>query len=57
MLASRLCPVCQKVPIRASQGVCSGKCRAKKSRQSKAERLRRDLLELRSRIDSMLEDV
>ncbi len=37
VLGSRRCPVCQEAPIHAGQEVCSGKCRAARSRQRKAQ--------------------
>ena len=48
VLASRLCPVCQKVPIHVGQEVCSGKCRAARSRQRKAEARRERDAEIRA---------
>jgi hypothetical protein len=51
VLASRTCPVCRKVPIHDRQEVCSGRCRAARSRQRRVEAQRegdaaiRDLLE------------
>jgi len=43
VLASQLCPICRKAPIHAGQEVCSGRCRAARSRQRKAGgRLERD---------------
>jgi predicted nucleic acid-binding Zn ribbon protein len=47
VLASRLCPVCQKAPIHAGQEVCSGRCRAARSRQRKAEARRERDAEIR----------
>jgi predicted nucleic acid-binding Zn ribbon protein len=35
-----LCPICQKVPLRGRQDVCSGKCRSVRSRQRRAAILR-----------------
>ena len=54
MLASRLCPICQKVPIHAGQEVCSGKCRAARSRQRKAEARRERDAEIRSLLEAAL---
>ena len=55
VLASRLCPVCQKVPIHAGQEVCSGRCRAARSRQRKAEARRERDAEIRALLDTALE--
>ena len=54
MLASRLCPICQKVPIHAGQEVCSGKCRAARSRQRKAEARRERDAEIRLLLEAAL---
>jgi len=37
LLGSR-CPVCQKRPLRGRQTVCSGRCRAKRWRETRAVR-------------------
>jgi predicted nucleic acid-binding Zn ribbon protein len=55
VLASRLCPVCLKVPIHAGQEVCSGRCRAARSRQRKAEARRRRDAEIRALLEAALE--
>jgi predicted nucleic acid-binding Zn ribbon protein len=55
VLASRLCPVCQKVPIHAGQEVCSGRCRAARSRQRKAEARRERDAEIRVLLEAVLE--
>ena len=55
VLASRLCPVCQKVPIHASQEVCSGRCRAARSRQRKAEARGERDAEIRGLLKAALE--
>ena len=55
VLASRLCPVCQKVPIHAGQEVCSGRCRAARSRQRKAEARRERDAEIRALLEAALE--
>ena len=55
MVASRLCPVCQKVPIHAGQEVCSGRCRAARSRQRKADTRRERGAEIRALLETALE--
>jgi predicted nucleic acid-binding Zn ribbon protein len=55
VLASRLCPVCRKVPIHAGQAVCSGRCRAARSRQRKAEARRERDAEIRGLLEAALE--
>ena len=55
VLASRLCPVCQKVPIHAGQEVCSGRCRAARSRQRKAAARRERDAEIRVLLEGALE--
>jgi predicted nucleic acid-binding Zn ribbon protein len=47
VLASRTCPVCRTAPIHARQEVCSGRCRAARSRQRKAETRRERDAEIR----------
>ena len=54
VLASRLCPVCQKVPIHTGQEVCSGRCRAARSRQRKAEARRERDAEIRALLEAAL---
>jgi hypothetical protein len=54
VLASRLCAICQKVPIHAGQEVCTGKCRAARSRQRKAEARRERDAEIRSLLEAAL---
>ena len=55
VLASRLCPVCQKVPIHAGREVCSGRCRAARSRQRKAAARRERDAEIRALLEMALE--
>ena len=55
VLASRLCPVCRKVPIHAGQEVCSGRCRAARSRQRQAEARRERDAEIRGMLEAALE--
>jgi predicted nucleic acid-binding Zn ribbon protein len=55
VLASRLCPVCQKAPIHARQEVCSGRCRAARSRQRKVEARRERDAEIRGLLKAALE--
>jgi hypothetical protein len=55
VLASRLCPVCRKVPIHTRQEVCSGRCRAARSRQRKAEARRERDAEIRALLEVILE--
>ena len=55
VLASRLCPICQKVPIHTGQEVCSGRCRAARSRQRKAEARRERDAEIRELLEAALE--
>jgi predicted nucleic acid-binding Zn ribbon protein len=55
LLASRLCPVCQKVPIHAGQEVCSGRCRAARSRQRKAAARRERDAEIRALLEAAVE--
>jgi hypothetical protein len=54
VLASRLCPVCRKVRIHARQEVCSGRCRAARSRQRKAEARRERDAEIRALLEAAL---
>jgi predicted nucleic acid-binding Zn ribbon protein len=55
VLASSLCPVGQKAPIHGGRKVCSGRCRATRSRQRKAEaRTERDA-EIRALLEAALE--
>ena len=54
VLASRLCPVCQMVPIHVRQQVCSGRCRAARSRQRKAEAQRERDAEMRALLEAAL---
>ena len=55
VLASRLCPVCRKVAIHTRQEVCSGRCRAARSRQRKAEARRERDAEIRALVEAALE--
>ena len=55
VLASRLCPICQKVPIHGGQEVCSGRCRAARSRQRKATARRERDAEIRGLLEAALE--
>jgi hypothetical protein len=55
VLASRLCPLCQKVPIHARQEVCSGRCRAARSRQRKVEARRERDAEIPALLEAALE--
>ena len=55
MLASRLCPICQKVPIHGGQEVCSGKCRAARNPQGKVEARRERDAEIRAQLEAALE--
>jgi predicted nucleic acid-binding Zn ribbon protein len=55
VLASRLCPICRKYPIHAGQEVCSGKCRAARSRLRKAEARRKRDGEIRGLLEAALE--
>ena len=54
VLASRLCPICQKVPIHAGQEICSGRCRAARSRQRKVEARRERDAEIRALLEAAL---
>ena len=54
VLASRLCPICQKVPIHAGQEICSGRCRAARSWQQKAEARRERDAEKRGLLEAAL---
>ena len=54
MLASRTCPVCRKVPIHARQEVCSGRCRAARSRQRKAESRQERDADIRALLEAAL---
>jgi len=54
VLASRLCPLCQKVPIHAGQEVYSGRCRAARSRQRKVEAPRERDAEIRGLLEAAL---
>ena len=54
MVASRLCPVCQKVPIHDGQEAYSGRCRAARSRQRKAEARRERDAEIRALLEAAL---
>jgi len=55
VLASRLCPVCLKAPIRARQEVCSGRCRAARSRRRKVEARRERGAEIQTLLEAALE--
>ena len=55
VLASRLCPICQKAPIHTGQEVCSGRCRAAWSRQRQAEAWRERDAEIRALLEAALE--
>jgi predicted nucleic acid-binding Zn ribbon protein len=55
VLASRTCPVCLKTPFHARQEVCSGRCRAARSRQRKAEARRAPDTEIRALLEVALE--
>ena len=55
VLASGTCPVCRMGPIHARQKVCSGRCRAARSRQRKAEARRRRDAEIRALLEAPLE--
>jgi len=50
-------PVCLEVPIHAPQEVCSGRCRAARSRQRKAAALRERDAEIRSLLEAALTQV
>jgi predicted nucleic acid-binding Zn ribbon protein len=39
VLASRLCPICQKAPLTPRQRYCSGRCRAQASREAKRQKI------------------
>ena len=54
VLASRLCPVCQRVRIHARREICSGKRRAARSRQRKAEARRERDAEVRALLEAAL---
>jgi predicted nucleic acid-binding Zn ribbon protein len=55
VLASRLCPICHKAPIHARQEVCSGRCRAARSRQRKVEARRERDAEIQTLLEAALE--
>ena len=57
MLASRTCPVCRMALIHDRQEVCSGRCRAARSRQRKAEARRELDAEIRALLEAALEKV
>jgi predicted nucleic acid-binding Zn ribbon protein len=54
VLASRLCSVCLKGPIHAGQEVCSGRCRAARSRQRKAGARRERDADIRALLEAAL---
>jgi predicted nucleic acid-binding Zn ribbon protein len=54
VLASRLCPVCRKAPIHVRQEMCSGRCRAARSRQRKAEARRARDAEIQALLEAAL---
>jgi predicted nucleic acid-binding Zn ribbon protein len=54
VLASRTCPVCLKTPLTARQEVCSGGCRAARSRQRKAKARRARDAEIRALLEAAL---
>jgi predicted nucleic acid-binding Zn ribbon protein len=54
MIAGSAMPVCQKVPIHAGQEVCSGRCRAARSRQRKAAARRERDAEIRALLEAAL---
>jgi predicted nucleic acid-binding Zn ribbon protein len=55
VLASSLCPVCQKAPIHCGQKVCYARCRAARSRQRKAEARRERDAQIRALLEAALE--
>ena len=55
MVASRLCPICQEAPLTSRQQYCSGRCRAARSRQRKAEARRERDTEIRALLEAALE--
>ena len=54
MLASRACPVCRTAPIHDRQEVCSGRCRAARSRQRKAKTRRERDAEIPALLEAAL---
>jgi predicted nucleic acid-binding Zn ribbon protein len=54
VLASRTCPVCLKAPIHAHQEVCSGRCRAARSRQRRTEARRERAAEIQALLEAAL---
>ena len=54
MLASRTCPVCRTASIHVRQEVCSGRCRAARSRLRKAEARRKRDAEIRALLEAAL---
>ena len=54
MLASRRCPICRTAPLTARQEVCSGRCRAARSRQRKAQARRKRDAEIRALLEAAL---
>jgi predicted nucleic acid-binding Zn ribbon protein len=57
VLGSRRCPVCLKAPIHARQEVCSGRCRAARSRQRKAKARRERDAEIRVLLEAALREL
>ena len=55
VVASRRCPICRTALLTAWQEVCSGRCRAARSRQRKAEARRERDAEIRALIEVALE--
>jgi predicted nucleic acid-binding Zn ribbon protein len=49
------CPVCRTAPLTARQEVCSGRCRAARSRQRKAAARRGRDAEIRALLEAALE--
>jgi hypothetical protein len=54
MIAGSAMPVCQKVLIHGGQEVCSGGCRAARSRQRKAEARRERDADIRALLEAAL---
>jgi len=55
VLASRLCPICQEAPLTPRQRYFSGRCRATRSRQRKAEARRERDAEIWGLLEAALE--
>jgi predicted nucleic acid-binding Zn ribbon protein len=57
VVASRRCPICGQTPLTGRQEVCSGRCRAARSRQRKADARRERDAEIRVLLEAALKSL